>query len=108
MPWLISIIAVGCAGTNGKNVFGTTDSGLATVRQTAQTGRAVNEAPPIFCSLNCKYIVLRISISCKRVSLSILITTLDLFFESFDAVSHKSYLWTFFGIRYFYRDYNFL
>jgi hypothetical protein len=82
MPWLISIIAAGCAGTNGKNIFGTVDSGLATVRQTTQTGRAVNEAPPIFSNLNCKYIVLRISISCKRVSLSILINGVRFVFLS--------------------------
>jgi len=43
-PLLISIIAAGCASTDGKNVFGTVDSGLATVGQTAQTGRAVIEA----------------------------------------------------------------
>jgi hypothetical protein len=37
MPLLISIIAVGCAGTKGKNVFGTVDSGLATVGQTGRS-----------------------------------------------------------------------
>jgi hypothetical protein len=106
MPLLVSLIAAGCAGTDGKNVLGTVDSGLATVGQTAQTRRAGNEAPPTICSLNCKYMVLRISISCKKVSLSILINDARFVFESFDAASHKSYLWTFFGIRYFYRDYN--
>jgi hypothetical protein len=71
MPWLISIIAVGCVGANGKNVFGTVNSGLATVGQTAQTGRIANEALSAICNLNCKYIVLRISISCKKASLAI-------------------------------------
>ena len=42
-PLLISIVSAGCGG-NGKNVVGTVDSGLATVGQTAQTGRAVIKA----------------------------------------------------------------
>jgi hypothetical protein len=41
---LIAIISAGCAGSGGGNVFSTVDSGLATVGQTAQTGRAVIEA----------------------------------------------------------------
>ncbi len=44
VPLLISIISVGCADTGGKSVLGTVDTGLATVGQTAQTGRAVIEA----------------------------------------------------------------
>ena len=44
VPLLISIVSVGCADTGGKNVLGTVDTGLATVGQTAQTGRAVIEA----------------------------------------------------------------
>jgi hypothetical protein len=43
-PLLITIAFVGCAGSGGQNVLGTVDSGLATVGQTAQTGRAVIEA----------------------------------------------------------------
>lgn len=41
---LISLVSVGCAGTGGENVLGTVDKGLATVGQSAQTGRAVLEA----------------------------------------------------------------
>lgn len=41
---LISLVSVGCAGSVGENVLGTVDKGLATVGQSAQTGRAVLEA----------------------------------------------------------------
>lgn len=44
MPLLISIVSAGCAGTNAENVLSTVDNSLATVGQTAQTGRAVIEA----------------------------------------------------------------
>ena len=41
-PLLISLLFVGCAGGgSGQNLLGTVDSGLASVSQTAQTGRQV-------------------------------------------------------------------
>lgn len=43
LPLLISIVTVGCSGS-GENVVGTVDRSLATVGDTAQTGRAVIEA----------------------------------------------------------------
>jgi hypothetical protein len=44
MPLLISIVSAGCAGTSAESVLSTVDHSLATVGQTAQTGRAVIEA----------------------------------------------------------------
>jgi hypothetical protein len=44
VPLLISIISAGCAGNGGGGAVGTVDRGLATVGQTAETGRAVIEA----------------------------------------------------------------
>lgn len=41
---LMSIVSAGCAGTGGQNVVGKVDTGLATIGQTAQTGRTVIEA----------------------------------------------------------------
>ncbi len=45
-PLFISILTAGCAGTsgNGQSAIGKVDSGLATIGQTAQTGRQTIEA----------------------------------------------------------------
>ncbi|CCE25599.1 DUF2780 domain-containing protein [Methylotuvimicrobium alcaliphilum] len=45
-PLFISLLTAGCAGTpeSGQSVIGKVDSGLATIGQTAQTGRQTIEA----------------------------------------------------------------